>query len=161
MGITSIFVTHDQEEAVMLADRVALLLDGVLQQYDAPRAFYERPLSMRVARFFRNENFLAGRKEGAQVMTALGILTVAASPLPDGDVMVCVRPEDITLQSSAQQNLIGARVRSSVYMGTHTQYLLDVGGSVWRIDGPSGGAFCVGEAVALHLPPERIWLLPG
>ena len=53
IGITSVFVTHDQEEAVMLADRIALMFEGVLQQYDAPQAFYERPSSAQVAHFFR------------------------------------------------------------------------------------------------------------
>ena len=59
LGITAIFVTHDQEEAVMLADRVALMLDGVLQQVGSPDVFYRSPRTTEVARFFRNGNFLA------------------------------------------------------------------------------------------------------
>ena len=64
LRITTIFVTHDQEEAVMLADRVALMFDGVLQQYDTPQAFYDRPRTVAIARFFRNDNFLPGTKQG-------------------------------------------------------------------------------------------------
>ncbi|MBA2495643.1 MAG: ABC transporter ATP-binding protein, partial [Acidimicrobiia bacterium] len=60
LGVTTLFVTHDQDEAVVLADRVALLLDGRVVQHAEPRAFYERPASMAVARFFGVRNAVAG-----------------------------------------------------------------------------------------------------
>jgi len=168
MKITSIFVTHDQEEAVMLADRVALMFDGVLQQFDEPRSFYDRPRSERVARFFRNENFLRGRKQGDHVTTALGKIAAPGSPLPDGEVLVTVRPEDVVVRQAGtanagneQANTVPARVQASVYMGTHMQYLLDVDGSVWRAHGPADSPLQAGEPVALHLPVARVWLLPG
>ena len=133
MKITSIFVTHDQEEAVMLADRVALMFDGVIQQFDEPRAFYDRPRSERVARFFRNENFLPGQKQGQTVVCAATALTVADDGgRPDGEVLLTVRPEDVQILAAPTTNCVPAKVQSTVYMGTHTQFLLDVDGNSWR-----------------------------
>ena len=65
MGITTIFVTHDQEEAVVLADRVALILDGEMKQYEKADVFYKRPKDEAVARFFGGHNFISGISDGA------------------------------------------------------------------------------------------------
>ncbi|MBW7883082.1 MAG: ABC transporter ATP-binding protein [Caldilineaceae bacterium] len=161
LRITSIFVTHDQEEAVMLADRVALMFDGVIQQYDIPRNFYERPKTAEVARFFRNENFIRGRKRGKTVETAAGNITITADcGLPDGPVLLTVRPEEISVREDAAENTLDARVVSTVYMGTYTQFLLEVDGRVWRANGPAEATASTGDNVILYLPPKRTWLLP-
>ncbi len=162
MKITSIFVTHDQEEAVMLADRVALMFDGVIQQFDEPRAFYDRPRSERVARFFRNENFLRGQKQGQSVVCAATSLTVADDGgRPDGEVLLTVRPEDVQIVAAPTANSVPARVLSTVYMGTHTQFLLAVDENTWRAHGPADAPYQAGDNVWLHLPPKRAWLLPA
>ncbi len=162
MGITSIFVTHDQEEAVMLADRVALMFDGILQQYDTSRAFYDRPLTADIARFFRNDNFLTGTKHGIKVETSLGILTVPDNdPQPDGPVLVTVRPENVKLATTATNNTITATVASNVYMGTHTQLLLNVVDNQWRAQGSADYQVKAGETITIHLPEQHIWLLPA
>jgi putative spermidine/putrescine transport system ATP-binding protein len=161
LGITTIFVTHDQEEAVMLADQVALMFEGVLQQYDTPRAFYDRPLTADIARFFRNDNFLEGTKTGAKVETRLGMLqTNITADQPDGPVLVTVRPEDVQLGATSDNNCIEATVQSSVYMGTYTQLQLDVAGRPWRAQGSADFSDQSGETISVHLPRQRIWLLP-
>jgi len=162
LGITAVFVTHDQEEAVMLADRVALMFDGVLQQYDTPQAFYDRPGSARVANFFRNENVLPGTRRGDVVETPTGPLEIDASRvnLPDGAVMLTVRPEDVRLVPNGGGNLLNARVVSQVYMGTHTQVLLDVQGQKWLAHGPADYHAVDGSTIPIQLPKSRIWLLP-
>ncbi|MBL8045364.1 MAG: ABC transporter ATP-binding protein, partial [Anaerolineales bacterium] len=78
-GITTVVVTHDQEEAVILADRIALLFHGELQQFAAPRAFYERPTNERVARFFGGTNFLHGTQTGTIITTPHGVFHAPAS----------------------------------------------------------------------------------
>lgn len=162
MGITTVFVTHDQEEAVMLADRIALMFDGVLQQYDVPQAFYERPRSVKVANFFRNENILAGTKHGSTIQTALGSLEVDPARItqPDGEVLVTVRPEDVRLIVDSNANVIQAKVLAQVYMGTHTQVQLDVQGHKWLAHGPTDFQTQVGAMIPVALPKSHIWLLP-
>ncbi len=161
MNITSIFVTHDQEEAVMLADRVALMFNGVLQQYDTPRTFYEYPLTAKIARFFRNDNFLKGTKRGAEVETSLGTLKVShADSQSDGPVLVTVRPEDVKLNSDASSNQVEATVKNNVYMGTHTQLQIEVAGQSWLSQGSADYQAQSGDTISIYLPPDRIWLLP-
>lgn len=162
MDITSIFVTHDQEEAVMLADHVALMFDGVLQQYDVPQAFYAQPCTERIARFFRNDNFLPGVKEGATVQTDLGQLTLSgpSTTQPDGKILLTVRPEDVILKASSGANVVNAQVKSSVYMGTHTQLQLALGSATWQAHGSAGLQLHNGDTIPVQLPQENIWVLP-
>jgi ABC-type Fe3+/spermidine/putrescine transport system ATPase subunit len=162
MGTTSVFVTHDQEEAVMLADRIALMFDGKLIQYDVPSAFYERPSTAEVAQFFRDDNFLAGTRQGDTIETSLGTLEIDSGTvdMPDGDVLLTVRPEDVHLIPNSDENLIKATVMLTVYMGTHTQVQLDVLGNTWQAQGPADFNAQAGDTISLQLPKSRIWLLP-
>ncbi|MBL8134093.1 MAG: ABC transporter ATP-binding protein [Anaerolineae bacterium] len=163
LGITTVFVTHDQEEAVMLADRIALMFDGVLQQYDVPQAFYQQPSSVRVAHFFRNDNLLGGTRRGDQVETALGVLQIDAARqrILDGAVLVTVRPEDVNLTPNPEAgNCVEAKVLLQVYMGTHTQVQLDVAGHTWLVHGTADFQARVGDPIRIQLPQPRIWLLP-
>lgn len=162
LNITTIFVTHDQEEAVMLADRVALMFHGVLQQYATPQAFYERPRTAAIARFFRNENLLAGLKRGVHVETALATLQTDLSKMeqPDGPVLLTIRPEALQLNPSTPDNVIEAKVLACIYMGVYTQMQLEVNGKTWQVHAPADVQASVGEMVRVRLPPNRIWLLP-
>jgi ABC-type Fe3+/spermidine/putrescine transport system ATPase subunit len=164
LAITTVFVTHDQEEAVMLADRIALMFDGVLQQYDVPQSFYQRPRSARVAHFFRNDNLLAGVRQGDSVETTLGTLTIDPTHVmqPDGNVLVTVRPEDVHLTPKpGDSNCIEAKVLLQVYMGTHTQIQLDVAGHTWLVHSPADFQARVGDTIMIQLPQSRTWLLPA
>jgi len=162
LGITSIFVTHDQEEAVMLADRVALMFDGKVQQFDVPHSFYEWPRSAKIARFFRNNNFLQGVKAGMEVKTPVGTFQIDPAKVeqPDGPVLVTVRPEEISLDGRGERNKLIAPVKSIVYMGAYTQVLLDVGGNTWQARGPADLRLEPGEPMRVQLPRQHIWLLP-
>jgi ABC-type Fe3+/spermidine/putrescine transport system ATPase subunit len=115
-GITTLFVTHDQMEAVAIADRIALLFDGRLHQIGRPRAFYEQPANEQVARFFGGVNFLPGLKQGGVVQTAVGPLEVAQTGWPDGKVLVTIRPEAIEIGPNGHNNL-PARISSYNYRG--------------------------------------------
>ena len=164
-GITSLFVTHDQEEAVMLADRVALMLSGVLQQFGNPADFYERPRTSDVARFFRNVNALPGVRDGDTVTTPAGQLVVDPKRVEcsDGSVLVTIRPEDIAIVNgdAALSNIVEAEVLANVYVGTRRHLVVTIAGREWHLEGPSDAPFSKGDLLRLRLAPDRIWLLPA
>ena len=96
-GAATLFVTHDQQEALMMADRVAVLHQGRLQQIDSPRGLYARPANLMVARFVGHANLLAGTVlEPGRVRTVLGVLHADTGRRPAGaEICVLVRPESI------------------------------------------------------------------
>jgi ABC-type Fe3+/spermidine/putrescine transport system ATPase subunit len=158
LRITTLFVTHDQEEAVTLADRIALLFEGRLQQYDGPRGFYERPASARVARFFGGQNFMAGHKHGARFRSALGEFALNGVTAPDGPGLLTIRPEAVALHSSGENSLRGI-VRQSLYLGTQTRYWISVGEhEIQALTDPSR-ELRPGEEISLTLPRERLWVV--
>ena len=172
LGITIIFVTHDQEEAVILADEIALLFEGQLHQFGPPHRFYEQPANERVARFFGSRNLIPGRKQGERVSTALGEFQVAASPLPDGPVLLTFRPESAALHPARPPadaaNNVRVHVTGCVYAGTHTRWQLIPAGlhaprlNLHAVSDPRLGAWLrEGDNATLYLPPENIWLLPA
>jgi ABC-type Fe3+/spermidine/putrescine transport system ATPase subunit len=134
----------------------------VLQQYDAPQSFYERPVSAEAAHFFRNDNFLSGVRNDDTVETALGTLKIDITRVAqrDGDVTVTVRPEDVVLSPTSDNNRIPVKVLASVYMGTYSQVQLDVCGQKWLAHGPADFHAHEGETISVQLPSSRIWLLP-
>jgi ABC-type Fe3+/spermidine/putrescine transport system ATPase subunit len=160
MGITAIFVTHDQEEAVMLADRVALMKEGRLLQVGAPEDFYQRPATATVSSFFRNTNLLEGVLAGNRVNTNVGELTVNADHLevPDGDVLITVRPEAVEVGPGV--NSIDGLVKTAIYMGTHTHLQIDIDGKVWDVHSRVDDRIAVGDQIKIRLPPDGIWALP-
>ncbi len=159
LGVTAIFVTHDQEEAVVLADRIALMFDGEIQQVGESRQFYERPASRRVASFFGTSNFLKGVKRSGRVSCSLGELQVH-SGLPDGPVTVVIRPESVVAGGSGP-NRFEALVKRQVYMGTHNRYRIEVDGTEWEVVAPADSqAALEGRRMVFTLPAEKIWLIP-
>ena len=137
-GTTALYVTHDQEEALSIADRVAVLKDGVLQQVGAPRELYRRPATRFVAEFIGETNFIPGvlkslNREDCEVETPVGVLR-AASPdnkieankiEVDQNVWCSIRPESWRVDGNGGnsfQNQLSAQLQSVMYLGAHEQY---------------------------------------
>jgi spermidine/putrescine transport system ATP-binding protein len=137
VGITFIFVTHDQEEAITMSDRIAVMSDGVVQQVGAPVEIYERPQNRFVADFIGETNFIEGEileVDAAKTTVSLGagaqILARVAADLNTGQaVTVAVRPEKISLSRAVQDDKasVPAVVEEAVYIGTDTRYTARVG----------------------------------
>ncbi|MEV4178911.1 ABC transporter ATP-binding protein [Nonomuraea sp. NPDC049709] len=141
LGITTIFVTHDQEEALSIADRVAVLRDGRLEQVGAPAEVYDRPATPFVAEFVGTMNHLAGRVSGDQV-TVLGQLLPVDGPIPeDPSVDVLIRPEAVQVVPSVDGP---AEVLAASFRGSSVRLRLAVEGGEVLADVPGHEAIRLG-----------------
>ena len=161
MGITTIFVTHDQEEAVVLADKVALILDGQMKQYDKPDVFYKRPIDEATARFFGGRNFISGTSTGKTFESALGKLA-----LPDGAASgsgkLTFRPENVRIGSEFHtENSLNATISNIIYLGTQTRLKLHVDGTELdaMVNPNEIENYTIGDQLPIHLPSSALWVI--
>ena len=135
LGLTMVYVTHDQSESLSMADRIAVMRDGRIEQIGAPREIYNRPRSRFVADFIGEANLLPGRiasvGETVTVQTDAGALTssVCDHALKVGDRVLCaVRPErlDVLTGGETRANMLSGIVTRTVYLGYHQQYFVRV-----------------------------------
>jgi spermidine/putrescine transport system ATP-binding protein len=132
VGITFLYVTHDQEEALAMSDRIAVMDAGVVEQCGTPEEVYERPAKPFVAGFMGISNLMSGRVEGACVRLAGG--TLCPAPVPEGvgdgtEVQLSVRPEKIVLDTPADGMVsLSGTVAERVYVGTATQVIVELEG---------------------------------
>jgi len=162
MGITMVFVTHDQEEAVVLADKVALIFDGKLQQYDKPIAFYEQPQSRRVAAFFGGVNFFSGQQTEKNFKCDLGNFSAPRTQVSDGDAILNIRPEDVRLSSKDESNTFSGKILSQVYVGTHSRMQVSAHDHQIHLvtDADIVKRYQPGDEITLRFPEEKLWVLP-
>ena len=160
LEITTIFVTHDQQEAVILSDRTAVIFDGVLQQYGRPREFYENPGSERIAKFFGAENFLEGFKTGGHVDTRIGMLEIDGNAAPDGNVMISIRPNSIVVGGNGSNVFVG-EVTNHLYVGNHTRVWVEIKGCTFQILATAHDSYGIGENVRVSFPADRLVFVGG
>jgi len=178
LGITTVYVTHDQEEALTLSDRIAVFNQGRIFQVGAPKELYERPANRFVADFIGINNLIDGTvcaldagKNGLGADTVLGKIGVLANEqLEVGDrCVVCVRPENIALDAAADaapgHNRVRGRIAFAAYLGNTLRYDVDLGQGVtfkadmrdpWRHEELSMGtevglSFAVGTTLAIRM----------
>ena len=162
MGITTLFVTHDQEEAAVLSDKIALILDGTLQQYDPPMGFYESPKSRAIADFFGGVNFVSGTADQGRFTTDLGVWN-APRGFASGTGLATIRPEDIEICDAAGENVLSGTIISHVYVGTHSRLKVEVGAHLFHVvaDASIIKTYDTGSPIMLRFPSEKIWVLPN
>lgn len=156
IGITFLFVTHDQEEAMALSDRIALLRGGALEQIASPRDIYARPATAYTARFIGQTNLLRGEvRDGA---ATCGVLRWPASG-PDGAAVFSLRPETISLADgpapAAETIRFRAAIRQQIYGGASELLELDCGGQLLRARIPASGPL-TGEHDFVFPPADAI-----
>jgi spermidine/putrescine transport system ATP-binding protein len=128
VGITFIHVTHDQEEAMTMADRIAVMNGGRIEQLGAPDELYERPATPFVAGFLGISNMLSGTVVGPDsVRLADGTLVRAQVDGKAGAVAAGVRPEKITIGDGGGANVLEGRITESAYLGVATQLVVKTG----------------------------------
>jgi ABC-type Fe3+/spermidine/putrescine transport system ATPase subunit len=160
MKLTTIFVTHDQEEAVLLADKIALMMDGVIHQYGSPDDFYNRPRSKSVSAFFGNRNILTGRKKGSVIETEIGTFSVNEKlEIADEEVSIVIRPENIIIGKKGK-NSFKAKIDRQIYMGTYNRYVFHIGDTKWEIIAdPDISKNLEGQTIDLHFPEDKVCVL--
>jgi ABC-type Fe3+/spermidine/putrescine transport system ATPase subunit len=164
LGITTIFVTHDQEEAVLLADRIAMIFEGRLHQFASPDVFYRHPASERIARFLGGVNFLPGKRAGDTVHTDVGSFRFAAGSdgkSAPGQGLLTIRPEQIVLDGPPAENTVQGRVISRIFVGTYTRYRLALGDHQFEAvrSADIAGDFEEGQEIPVTLPADRVWMV--
>ncbi|HEX9126542.1 MAG TPA: ABC transporter ATP-binding protein [Methylomirabilota bacterium] len=169
LGITAVYVTHDQEEAMAISDRIAVMHQGVIVQDGSAEALYHRPASEFVAQFIGRTNLLRGRvvAAGAGVeVEAPGLRLVVAQPglraTVGSAVTLVLRPESITL--SADGAGLRGTIVSRTFLGEKAEYHVRVGDETLQVTayGAAGTKiFAPGDSVTLEVPATGIWLLGG
>jgi iron(III) transport system ATP-binding protein len=160
LGITSVYVTHDQEEALAISDRVVVMRDGVIEQIGSPHDLYTRPASRFVADFIGSANFLPGRYDGREI-ELFGYRIPHRQDIAAGAVTVMVRPEAVEFAPEGEAGL-EATLRTSAYLGAVTEFSFDVDGQELFAT-MSGGGLAVGargDRVQLRLKVAGVSLLP-
>ncbi|HLW60726.1 MAG TPA: ABC transporter ATP-binding protein [bacterium] len=173
--ITTLYVTHDQSEALVLADRVAVLMDGVLQQFDAPEIVYRRPRTARVASFIGLTNLIPGRvaaRAGDDVVleTSIGRLRARGPEDLGGgmEAVLSIRPENIELGRREAAvagdgvNRLRGIIRERIFLGSFFDYRVDVGaGTLLRVQGGVHAVHQMADEVTVAFDASSGWTLPG
>ncbi len=170
VGLTTVYVTHDQSEALALSDRIAVMNKGRVSQLGTPQEIYDRPADPFVADFIGSSNFLdarvAGRPEGGRVTVALPggqrLTALSGNSFRDGDaVLVALRPERLALHGArpaGEGNFVQADITGRSYLGARTLYHADLGGRTVRVE--SDKTFGNG-AIWVEIPEASCVLFPA
>jgi iron(III) transport system ATP-binding protein len=169
-GLTTIYVTHDQGEALALSTRIAVMNNGAIEQLGTPDEVYSSPTTAFVADFIGSANLLPGTvlrltDGGAEVGTTEGpiLAAVATGVTAGGPCVVAIRPEHVQVLSddvSDQVNVRHATVRAGVFTGQGRDYELSVGGDVLRLRTAATTRLEFGAPIRVWLPPEHCLALP-
>jgi putative spermidine/putrescine transport system ATP-binding protein len=173
LGVTVVYVTHDQSEALTMSDRIAVFHHGVIQQLALPSELYERPSNAFVASFIGENNRLDGRlvsREGGycRVRIADGTIVVATTVADlrvDSPVTLSIRPERVVIgEAGAGSNHFDARLEEVIYLGDHCKLRLGLGGSDAFIakmaNTETAPRMNRGDAVKVSWRPESCLALP-
>jgi iron(III) transport system ATP-binding protein len=171
LGITTVYVTHDQDEALSLSDRIAVMFDGHMAQIGTPTEVYQRPASAHVAAFVGSCNFLIGRVVTPSATSATvrldssGMIVTVATPtaVRAGDeVTIAIRPERLTITpkdaTATGANVLDTVVLTRAYVGNRYEYGLKLGNIVVQVVSPNGG---LDGEVRLVFNPEDALVYPG
>ena len=166
LGITTVYVTHDQSEALALSDEIAVFEAGRIAQRGSPQEIYRAPKSRFVADFIGSANLIEGEAGGpardglVAVTTPLGpFLCPFAAPVEPGTrVLIAARPEDLVLTSrhpGADLNVMTGKIAYRVFLGELIDYIVEHGTGEIRVRAQPDCEFAVGEAVHVAIPPQK------
>ena len=166
LGMTTVYVTHDQREALTMSDRIAVINSGRIMQLDTPRAIYERPKNRFVAEFIGESTFLTVRVAGGRVYLGDQVLRTAEPPQADGPQLVMLRPERLRLLGAGEvaddaSNTLDATLVATVYQGDSSLFQAALrDGTQLSVRGSSAGALAPGVALRIAVHRQDTVLLP-
>ncbi len=160
VGITTVYVTHDQEEAMAISDRIAVMKDGVIQHIGKPKDIYQRPKNVFVATFIGRTNMVPARIEGGELVFADGYREHidALEKAENQEVLCSIRPEEFVIGKEGGEGIKGT-VKEFVYLGLNTHYYIDTdaGETVEIIEESSlEEELKEGQSVVLKVKKEKI-----
>uniref|UniRef100_A0A9E7ZZH3 ABC transporter ATP-binding protein n=1 Tax=Bosea sp. NBC_00436 TaxID=2969620 RepID=A0A9E7ZZH3_9HYPH len=162
-GLTTVFVTHDQEEALSLSDRVILLNAGRIEQEGTPANLYAAPRTRFAASFMGSTNLLDVELEpsadGTIARLSGGGTLWLGYAAGEGNATIMFRQEDLRLSPALSVGEAAATVVTRVFLGSRTRYVLDFGGHMIRCLADADRHFAVGEQIAFDISPDRIRVL--
>ncbi len=164
---TTVYVTHDQSEAMTTADLICVMNGGKIEQSGSPEDIYDRPRSEFVARFIGSSNVVKGRaQDDCHIGLAGAALRCVGGKLkPGSDAAVSIRPHDIKISANAPQqaeNNVPGTVTRQVFLGGSRDYMVELkDGTQLRVVTAAGEAIAQASSVWLHLPPEKCRALMG
>lgn len=160
VGVTSLYVTHDQAEALSLGDRVCVMQEGKIVQVGPPQEVYSRPANRFVAEFVGEMNFIRGKVIGPGEADSL--LGRFSCPVPlacqtGSEIMLAIRPEHLGLSRHTHHNCptIEGKIISKNYVGDTTLFEVEACGVALRVRLPGDSDFAVGEKAMITVPPDR------
>ena len=167
VGITTLYVTHDQAEAMVMSDRIAVMFGGEIHQVGNARDVYDHPSTRQVASFIGLSNFVQGKavgRDGAQwrLETSFGSIACGSgfAPAIGSRTTAMVRPEAIALSSAPAAGAFLGTVNERFFLGNLVDYRITmVDGTVLQVQQPATSSFAPGETVHVTLPAERAWLV--
>ena len=176
VGVTTVFVTHDQTEALSLSDEIAVMNQGEIVQMGDPQTIYNQPNSRFVATFIGSTNLVAATVAGPPAATGEGVVDTphgrlngifSASARSSSEVMVCIRPENIALAPLGTAaldpgiNVLEGRIRERLFVGDMIDYVVTVDGAEFRTRSSQVQSRSIDEKVALRIRPEHCFILPA
>jgi len=170
VGITTLFVTHDQEEALAIADRVGVMREGRLEQLAPPTEVYSRPATSFVAEFVGLSNRLAGEVRGGEVIVRGCRLPLVERDTPDGQVVALVRPEAVSLASNAPEpgteagsGPLTGTVIAITFLGATSRVTVDLGDTrvMAQLPTSEASALTAGSRVVLAIRPDPVLVSAG
>ena len=158
MGITFIFVTHDQEEALSMSDRIVVMDLGKIQQIGTPTDIYNEPQNAFVADFIGESNIIDGImvKDGVVKICGKEFQCVDSGFAPNEPVDVVIRPEDVDVVSTEEGILTGT-VTAVTFKGVHYEIIVDIHGFKWMIQSTDSSA--VGDVIGVSVRPDEIHIM--
>lgn len=160
LGITTLFVTHDQEECFSISDRVAVLNKGVIEQFDTPENIYSNPSTEFVARFVGFENFINLTKVSDNVYKdESGVTFNVEKGSSKEKVKGTIRPDDIKIVDSKEENTIEGTILIRTFLGKSYQYEVESSIGNITVNGENTNVYDKGDKIILQLPKSKIVLV--